>query len=105
MPYQPIPSVYQDLIDKLQQVTPNVQYNAVLVRLYFDGSDQITGHTDGRTFIGEQPTIASLSWEHLEHLSCARDQTCGHALVPQTEALISASPPSRLSATAVTSSS
>ena len=61
VPYQPVPSVYQELISRLQQVTPNVQYNAVLVRLYFDGSDQITWHTDGRTFLGEQPTIASLS--------------------------------------------
>ena len=29
--------------------------------MYFDGNDQITWHTDGRTFLGPEPTIASLS--------------------------------------------
>jgi hypothetical protein len=39
----------------------NVPFNAVLLRLYFDGNDQITWHTDGRTFLGPEPVIASLS--------------------------------------------
>ena len=36
-------------------------FNAFLLRLYFDGNDEIAWHTDGRTFLGEEPTIASLS--------------------------------------------
>jgi len=39
-----------------------VQFNAFLVRLYFDGNDEIAWHTDGRTFLGDEPTIASLSF-------------------------------------------
>lgn len=38
-----------------------VQFNSFLVRLYFNGKDNIAHHTDGRTFLGEIPTIASLS--------------------------------------------
>jgi alkylated DNA repair dioxygenase AlkB len=33
----------------------------ILVRLYFDGNDEIAYHTDGRAFLGKTPTIASLS--------------------------------------------
>jgi hypothetical protein len=36
-------------------------YNAILVRLYFDGKDEIAWHTDGRKFLGSRPTIGSLS--------------------------------------------
>ena len=62
VPYQPIPDVLQELINTVQmRATHTAQYNAVLVRLYFDGQDNITWHTDGRTFLGDQPTIASLS--------------------------------------------
>mmetsp|Transcript_14120 Transcript_14120/g.29010 ORF Transcript_14120/g.29010 Transcript_14120/m.29010 type:complete len:464 (+) Transcript_14120:311-1702(+) len=65
-PYHPIPSWFQPLID---QVTSHLQtnskskvrFNAVLLRLYFDGNDEIAWHTDGRTFLGKDPTIASLS--------------------------------------------
>lgn len=60
-PYQPIPSIFFDLIKKVQKVTNGAPYNAVLVRLYFDGQDNIAWHTDGRTFLGDTPTIASLS--------------------------------------------
>lgn len=34
----------------------------MLLRLYFDGADEIAWHTDGRTFLGPTPTIASLSF-------------------------------------------
>ncbi|EOD31528.1 hypothetical protein EMIHUDRAFT_58725, partial [Emiliania huxleyi CCMP1516] len=36
-------------------------FNAILLRLYMDGADEIAWHTDGRTFLGERPTIGSLS--------------------------------------------
>lgn len=39
-----------------------VPFNAMLLRLYFDGNDEIAWHTDGRTFLGNTPTIASLSF-------------------------------------------
>ena len=38
------------------------KFNAMLLRLYFDGNDEIAWHTDGRTFLGNTPTIASLSF-------------------------------------------
>lgn len=60
-PYQPIPEVFTRLVKRVQLVTPGVEYNAILLRLYFDGQDNITWHTDGRSFLGDTPTIASLS--------------------------------------------
>ena len=60
-PFQPIPPILQELIARVQTATPKTPYNAVLCRLYFDGTDQIAWHTDGRTFLGDSPTIASLS--------------------------------------------
>jgi alkylated DNA repair dioxygenase AlkB len=59
-PYQKIPSCLQDICDKVSSHT-GASYNAILVRLYFDGSDNIAWHTDGRTFLGNEPNIASLS--------------------------------------------
>ncbi|KAL9188809.1 hypothetical protein ACHAXT_007187 [Thalassiosira profunda] len=65
-PYTPIPSWFQPLIDQvtshLSKGGKKVQFNAFLLRLYFDGNDEIAWHTDGRTFLGEEPTIASLSF-------------------------------------------
>lgn len=61
-PYNPIPSWIQPLIDLVTSHLGNgVVFNAFLLRLYFDGKDEIAWHTDGRTFLGEEPTIASLS--------------------------------------------
>jgi alkylated DNA repair dioxygenase AlkB len=51
----------KNVLASVKSVTGNVPYNAVLVRLYFDGNDNIAWHTDGRTFLGKEPTIASLS--------------------------------------------
>lgn len=59
-PYQPVPTIFDDVIFRVSNVT-QTKYNAILVRLYFDGSDNITWHTDGRTFLGDTPNIASLS--------------------------------------------
>lgn len=60
-PYQPIPPCFKEIISKVSQVTGGVKYNAILVRLYLNGSDNIAWHTDGRSFLGDKPTIASLS--------------------------------------------
>lgn len=60
-PFQPIPEVFSRLLKRVQLVTPGVEYNAILLRLYFDGQDNIAWHTDGRSFLGDTPTIASLS--------------------------------------------
>ena len=60
-PFREIDPIFDDIIDKVRKATGNVPYNAVLVRLYFDGTDNIAWHTDGRTFLGPEPTIASLS--------------------------------------------
>jgi alkylated DNA repair dioxygenase AlkB len=65
-PYTPVPDWIKPLI---KEVTAHlncnsdvpIQFNAFLLRLYFDGNDEIAWHTDGRTFLGAEPTIASLS--------------------------------------------
>ena len=59
-PYVPVPSWLQPLVSRISKLC-NTPFNAILVRLYFDGSDEIAWHTDGRTFLGPTPTIASLS--------------------------------------------
>ena len=59
-PYQPVPSCFDEIIRKVSEKT-NSKYNAILLRLYFDGTDNIAWHTDGRTFLGPTPVIASLS--------------------------------------------
>lgn len=61
-PYTPVPSWLQPLIDQVtSHLGSGITFNAFLLRLYFDGKDEIAWHTDGRTFLGEEPTIASLS--------------------------------------------
>lgn len=62
-PYQPVPPLLLELSRKVALVCGEncPPFNAVLLRLYFDGSDNITWHTDGRSFLGESPIIASLS--------------------------------------------
>ena len=59
-PHQPLPPYLQPIVDGVSAAcaTP---FNAILVRLYFDGNDEIAYHTDGRTFLGTAPVIASLS--------------------------------------------
>lgn len=61
-PYVPVPSWLQPLVDQVSSDLSHPPFNAMLLRLYFDGSDEISWHTDGRTFLGSQPTIASLSF-------------------------------------------
>mmetsp|Transcript_21580 Transcript_21580/g.32766 ORF Transcript_21580/g.32766 Transcript_21580/m.32766 type:complete len:385 (-) Transcript_21580:450-1604(-) len=60
-PYNPVPDWLVPLVQKVSNdlKTP---FNAMLIRLYFDGDDEIAWHTDGRTFLGPTPTIASLSF-------------------------------------------
>lgn len=59
-PFSPVPDWLRPLVDRVSSDC-NVPFNAMLLRLYFDGSDEIAWHTDGRTFLGDRPTIASLS--------------------------------------------
>lgn len=60
-PYTPVPSWLQPLVDQVS-TDLGVPFNAFLLRLYFDGDDEIAWHTDGRTFLGPTPVIASLSF-------------------------------------------
>ena len=60
-PYQPIPSCLDSIIQKVSLATNGAKYNSILLRLYFDGEDNIAWHTDGRTFLGPAPVISSLS--------------------------------------------
>ena len=70
-PYTPVPVWLQPLVD---QVTNDlgVPFNAFLLRLYFDGDDEIAWHTDGRTFLGPKPVIASLSFGATAHFQMRR---------------------------------
>jgi len=62
-PYEPVPGWLQPLVDEVSRdLNMPVPFNAMLLRLYFDGNDEIAWHTDGRTFLGNAPTIASLSF-------------------------------------------
>ena len=60
-PYQPVPDYLAPLVAEVSSLL-NTPFNAILLRLYFDGSDNIAWHTDGRKFLGPTPTIASLSF-------------------------------------------
>uniref|UniRef100_A0A6U3QIU4 Fe2OG dioxygenase domain-containing protein n=1 Tax=Ditylum brightwellii TaxID=49249 RepID=A0A6U3QIU4_9STRA len=59
-PYEEVPNWFRPLVDEVSSYL-GVPFNAMLLRLYFDGNDEIAWHTDGRTFLGDTPTIASLS--------------------------------------------
>ena len=63
-PYEPVPGWLQPLVDEVSTDLNmgSRPFNAMLLRLYFDGNDEIAWHTDGRTFLGQTPTIASLSF-------------------------------------------
>jgi len=60
-PYVAVPEWLQPLVEKISRDLQQ-PFNAMLLRLYFDGNDEIAWHTDGRTFLGPTPTIASLSF-------------------------------------------
>ena len=62
-PYEPVPDWLQPLVEEVSRdLNMSVPFNAMLLRLYFDGNDEIAWHTDGRQFLGNAPTIASLSF-------------------------------------------
>lgn len=60
-PYVPIPAWLEPLVERVSSTLQHPRFNAILLRLYYDGEDEIAWHTDGRTFLGPTPTIASLS--------------------------------------------
>eukprot|EP00808_Paulinella_micropora_P011914 g33224.t1 len=60
LPYAPVPGWLQPLVDRVSTYL-STPFNALLVRLYLDGEDNIAWHTDGRSFLGPEPVIASLS--------------------------------------------
>jgi alkylated DNA repair dioxygenase AlkB len=70
-PYVPIPAWLQPLVDRVSSEL-GTDFNAILLRLYFDGADEIAWHTDGRTFLGDEPTIGSLSLGATAHFQMRR---------------------------------
>jgi alkylated DNA repair dioxygenase AlkB len=62
--YKEVPSFLNPIIEKVSKACNNAKFNSILIRLYFDGNDNIAWHTDGRTFLGKTPTIGSLSLGH-----------------------------------------
>ena len=59
--YKEVPQFLNPIIEKVSKACKGAKFNAILLRLYFDGNDNIAWHTDGRTFLGKEPVIASLS--------------------------------------------
>ena len=74
-PYTPVPVWLQPLLDKVSTEL-SVPFNALLLRLYFDGADEIAWHTDGRTFLGPTPTIGSLSLGATAQFEMRRMRNC-----------------------------
>ena len=74
-PYAAVPGWLQPLVDAVSTEL-SVPFNAVLLRLYFDGRDEIAWHTDGRTFLGPTPTIGSLSLGATAHFEMRRMRDC-----------------------------
>ena len=74
-PYEAVPSWLQPLVDRVSAEL-GVQFNAILLRLYFDGADEIAWHTDGRTFLGPTPTIGSLSLGATAQFEMRRMRNC-----------------------------
>ena len=70
-PYAAIPSWLLPLVERVRS-SLGVPFNAILLRLYLDGADEIAWHTDGRTFLGETPTIGSLSLGASAHFQLRR---------------------------------
>ncbi|WVR05170.1 hypothetical protein IAU60_002182 [Kwoniella sp. DSM 27419] len=68
-----IPEVLLRLMRKVEQVTSS-QFNFCLVNYYSSGTDSISFHSDSESFLGPNPTIASLSLGfprdfHLRHVN------------------------------------
>ena len=74
-PYAPVPQWLQPLVDRVSGEL-GVPFNALLLRLYFDGADEIAWHTDGRTFLGPTPTIGSLSLGATAQFEMRRMRNC-----------------------------
>ncbi|WWC61047.1 uncharacterized protein I303_103625 [Kwoniella dejecticola CBS 10117] len=55
-----IPEVLQRLMRKVEQITGS-QFNFCLVNYYASGDDSISYHSDSESFLGLNPTIASLT--------------------------------------------
>lgn len=53
--------IIADLIDRASSAA-NVRFNSVLLNLYRCGSDSISWHTDAEPELGENPTVASVSF-------------------------------------------
>ncbi|KAI8818762.1 uncharacterized protein EV422DRAFT_477779, partial [Fimicolochytrium jonesii] len=60
MPPRPIPEPLQILKAHVEKVT-GAKFNFTLLNYYQDGKDSITYHSDDESFLGKNPTIASLT--------------------------------------------
>jgi alpha-ketoglutarate-dependent dioxygenase alkB family protein 3 len=49
------------LKDRLEEVT-GLKFNSMLANMYRDGHDSVAWHADDETTLGEEPTIASISF-------------------------------------------
>ena len=49
------------LKDRLEEVT-GLKFNSMLANMYRDGHDSVAWHSDDEATLGEEPTIASISF-------------------------------------------
>lgn len=61
LPIKPFNETLEMLLDKVEKAT-NSEYNCVLINFYRDGSDSNGWHADNEKELGQNPTIASLSF-------------------------------------------
>ncbi|WVQ70002.1 uncharacterized protein L199_008226 [Kwoniella botswanensis] len=79
-----IPEVLERLMRKVEQVTSS-QFNFCLVNYYSSGNDSISYHSDSESFLGPNPTIASLTLGHprdflLRHINFKNHPRTGNSV-------------------------
>ncbi|WWD10059.1 hypothetical protein V865_008192 [Kwoniella europaea PYCC6329] len=79
-----IPEVLERLMRKVEQVTSS-QFNFCLVNYYSSGNDSISYHSDSESFLGPNPTIASLTLGHprdflLRHINYKNHPRTGNSV-------------------------
>ncbi|KAN0065386.1 hypothetical protein ACQY0O_001222 [Thecaphora frezii] len=60
LPPKPFPEPLQRIKDKIEELT-GARFNSVIINYYADGNDSISYHSDDESFLGKNPTIASLT--------------------------------------------
>ena len=80
------------LKDRLEEVT-GIMFNSMLANLYRDGHDSVAWHSDDEPSLGQNPTIASLSFGDTRNFEMrkkpakVRSQFCPKLIVTRSRLL------------------